>query len=217
MWSKGFNRIRWTEVKLWRHWPSVVQSTIADGHPAPGSTLLIAHFTTSHGNVNIKYIRLDWFTRRPFFCFARFADSALEDYATRCLCHISSSRSDTATECQKYLQNSFCKVSLSLSWLFSTVLCRVCSRWTLDRQSKSRRDNSSRLASCLLQCSTLQEEVSQTKEGNLPDFLQSDAFCSGDSQTTDFLTQTLSQKRDNKSKLKPAQIEWRGNIWDHNW
>ena len=104
-----FNRIRWTEVKLWRHWPSVVQSTIADGHPAPGSTLLIAHFTTSHGNVNIKYIRLDlgtWstlqFTRRLFFCFARFADSALEDYATRCLCHISSSQSDTAIECQQY-------------------------------------------------------------------------------------------------------------------
>ena len=104
-----FNSIRWTEVKLWRHWPSVVQSTIADGHPAPGSALLIAHFTTSHGNVNIKFFRLDlstWstlqLTRRLFFCFARFADSALEDYATRCLCHISSSQSDTAIECQQY-------------------------------------------------------------------------------------------------------------------
>ena len=104
-----FNSIRWTEVKLWRHWPSVVQSTIAEGHPAPGSTLLIAHFTTSHGNVSIKYIRLDlgtWstlrFTRRLFFWFARFADSALEDYATRCLCHIYSSQIDTAIECQQY-------------------------------------------------------------------------------------------------------------------
>lgn len=46
-------------------------------------------------------------------------------------------------------QNSFCQVSLSLSWLFSTALRRVCSRWTLDRQSKSRRDNSSRWASYL--------------------------------------------------------------------
>ena len=134
-----FNSIRWTEVKLWRHWPSVVQSTIADGHPAPGSTLLIAHFTTSHGNVNIKYIRLDlgtWssvqFTRRPFFCFARFADSALEDYATRCLCHISSSQSNTATDCQKKLPSSFFQVSLSLSWLFSTVLRRVCTLQSLN-------------------------------------------------------------------------------------
>ena len=118
----------------------------------------LLHTSQLHwGNVDIKYFRLDLstrstmqFKRRPFFCFARFADSALEDYATRCLCHICSSQSDTPTECQKYVQNSFCQISLSLSWLFSTELCRVCSRWTLDRQSKSRRDNSSRLASCLL-------------------------------------------------------------------